>query len=111
MTSSIRNSIFSWSSQVFFVMATIRLSISPIFDPMQSFIKFSVALNAMDLNSFLIANALVGNPLNEGAIEFAYQGPLLKLIKGKTKIAITGNVFFKIWKTNKEILEGDCNRT
>ncbi len=65
----------------------------------------------MDLNSFLIANALVGNPLNEGAIEFAYQGPLLKLIKGKTKIAITGNVFFQIIKTNKEILDGDCNRT
>ena len=65
----------------------------------------------MDLNSFLIANALVGNSLNEGAIEFAYQGPLLKLIKGKTKIAITGNVFFQIIKTNKEILDGDCNRT
>ena len=65
----------------------------------------------MDLNSFLIANALVGNPSNEGTLEFAYQGPLLKLIKGKTKIAITGNVFFQIIKANKEILDGDCNRT
>ena len=34
----------------------------------------------MDLHSFSIANALVGNSLNEGVLEFAYQGPLLKLI-------------------------------
>ena len=54
----------------------------------------------MDIESFLIANALVGNPSNEGAIEFAYQGPLLKLIKGRTKIAIVGNVLFQIIKSN-----------
>ena len=65
----------------------------------------------MDLDSFSIANALVGNSLNEGTLEFAYQGPLLKLIKGKTKIAITGNVFFQIIRTDKEILNGECNRT
>ena len=65
----------------------------------------------MDLDSFSIANALVGNTLNEGVLEFAYQGPLLKLIKGKTKIAITGSVFFQIIKINKKILNGECNRT
>ena len=65
----------------------------------------------MDLESFLIANALVENNLNEGALEFAYQGPLLKLIKGKTKIAITGNVLFQIIKSNKEIITGECYRT
>ena len=65
----------------------------------------------MDLDSFSIANALVGNSLNEGTLEFAYQGPLLKLIKGKTKIAITGNVFFQIIRPDKEILNGECNRT
>ena len=37
-----------------------------------------------------------GNNLSEGVLEFAYQGPLLKLVRGKTKIAITGNVFFQI---------------
>ena len=52
----------------------------------------------MDLKSFLIANALVGNSSEEGVLEFAYQGPLLKLIKGGTKIAITGNVLFQIIK-------------
>ena len=50
----------------------------------------------MDLKSFSIANALVGNTTEEGVLEFAYQGPLLKLIKGQTKIAITGNVIFQI---------------
>ena len=65
----------------------------------------------MDLASFLIANALVGNTPSEGVLEFAYQGPLLKLIKGKTKIAITGNVLFRIIKSNQEIILGECNRT
>jgi len=65
----------------------------------------------MDIKSFLIANALVGNPPNEGVLEFAYQGPLLKLIECKLKIAITGNVLFQIIKSNKEIINGTCNRT
>ena len=65
----------------------------------------------MDQDLFSIANALVGNSLEEGVLEFAYQGPLLKLIKGKTKIAITGNVFFQIIKSNQETIIGECNRT
>ncbi len=65
----------------------------------------------MDLESFVIANALVGNSLNEGVLEFAYQGPLLKLIEGKIKIAITGNVLFQIIKSNQKIISGECNRT
>ena len=65
----------------------------------------------MDLDSFLIGNALVGNHLNEGVLEFAYQGPLLKLAKGTTKIAITGNVIFQIIKSDQEIINGECNRT
>jgi len=65
----------------------------------------------MDLKSFLIANALVGNAPNEGVLEFAYQGPLLKLIKGRTKIAIVGNVLFQIIKSNQGTINGKCNRT
>ncbi len=65
----------------------------------------------MDLESFSIANALVGNSLNTGVLEFAYQGPLLKLIKGRTKIAITGNVIFQIIKSNQQTISGECNRT
>jgi len=65
----------------------------------------------MDLESFSIANALVGNTSDTGVLEFTYQGPLLKLIKGRTKIAITGNVLFQIIKSNQEIINGECNRT
>jgi len=65
----------------------------------------------MDTKSFLIANALVGNSSNEGVLEFAYQGPLLKLVKGKTKISITGNVLFQIIKSNEETINGKCYRT
>ena len=50
----------------------------------------------MDSQAFSLVNAIVGNKKNTGVIEFAYQGPLLQLIKGKTKFAITGNVNFKI---------------
>ena len=65
----------------------------------------------MDLKAFLIANALVGNNSEDGVLEFAYQGPLLKLAKGKTKIVITGNVLFQIIKTNNEIIDGECNKS
>ena len=65
----------------------------------------------MDFKSFLFANILLGNKDNCGAIEFAYQGPLLKLINGKTKIVVTGDVYFKIINSNNEIIDGECNRT
>jgi len=50
----------------------------------------------MDHKSYLLANRLVGNIKKYGAIEFAYQGPLLKLMNGNAKIAVTGNTHFKI---------------
>jgi len=65
----------------------------------------------MDLESFSIANALVKNSSEEGVLEFAYQGPLLKLIRGIIKIAITGNVIFQIIKKNRETTNGECYRT
>jgi len=65
----------------------------------------------MDHKSFLIANALVSNDEKEGVLEFAYQGPLLKLIKGKTKFAITGNVLFQIINSKNETINGECNRS
>ena len=65
----------------------------------------------MDHKSFLIANALVGNKKNYGALEFAYQGPMLKLTKGKTKIAVTGNTQFQIVYSNNDTIKGVCNRS
>ena len=50
----------------------------------------------IDNNLFKIANKLLGNDLNETVIEFAYQGPQLRLAKGDCRIVITGDVHFTI---------------
>ena len=61
---------------------------------------------AMDQRIFSISNALVNNNLNEGVIEFAYQGPLLQLKNGSANFVITGNVVFNILRKNSIIEEG-----
>ena len=63
---------------------------------------------AMDQRIFSISNALVNNNLNEGVIEFAYQGPLLQLKNGSTNFVITGNVVFNILRKNSISEEGKC---
>ena len=63
---------------------------------------------AMDQRIFSISNVLVNNNPNEGVIEFAYQGPLLKLKNGSVNFAITGNVSFNILRKNSIIEEGKC---
>ena len=63
---------------------------------------------AMDQRIFSISNALVNNNLNEGVIEFAHQGPLLKLKNGSVNFSITGNVSFNILRKNSKIEEGKC---
>ena len=63
---------------------------------------------AMDQKIFKISNALVDNNLNEGVIEFAYQGPLLKLKNGSVNFAITGNIDFNIIRKNSIIEKGKC---
>jgi len=63
---------------------------------------------AMDQRKFKISNALVNNSLNEGVLEFAYQGPLLKLINGSINFTITGDVNFNILRKNSIVEEGKC---
>ena len=63
---------------------------------------------AMDQRIFILSNALVNNDLNEGTIEFAYQGPLLKLKNGNVNFAITGDVSFNILRKNSITEEGKC---
>ncbi|MBC8305420.1 MAG: biotin-dependent carboxyltransferase [Pelagibacterales bacterium] len=63
---------------------------------------------AMDQRIFSIANVIVNNNLNEGVIEFAYQGPLLQLKNGSVNFVITGNVVFNILRKNSIIEEGKC---
>ena len=62
---------------------------------------------AMDKRNYLIANKLVGNNLNAPAIEFAYQGPLLKYTGYEINFVITGDVSFIIRSKGKEI-DGNC---
>ena len=63
---------------------------------------------AIDQRNYKLANSLVGNQLDEAVIEFAYQGPLLKLSNGKINFAITGDILFKIIRKNSTIEDGEC---
>ena len=63
---------------------------------------------AMDLRNHKIANALVSNSSDVASIEFAYQGPLLKLKNGKINFAITGDIAFNIIRKNLIVEEGKC---
>ena len=65
----------------------------------------------MDKRNYLIANKLNNNDKNDAVLEFAYQGPLLKYFGRKRNIVITGNVNFKILKTDKSHDNGECYRT
>ena len=66
---------------------------------------------AMDQRNFLLSNSLVGNKRNEAVLEFAYQGPLLKVKNDNILFAVTGSVNFKIKKKKSEIIYGDCYKT
>ena len=66
---------------------------------------------AIDQRNYKLANSLVGNQLDEGVIEFAYQGPLLKLNNGKINFAISGDIFFKIIRKNLEVEDGECYKS
>ena len=62
---------------------------------------------AMDNRNYTLANIISGNKENNPVIEFAFQGPLLKLKGEKVNFNITGNVNFNIIK-NKNTIEGSC---
>ena len=66
---------------------------------------------AMDKRNFLVSNKLVGNKNSFGVIEFAYQGPLLKLKNSKIVFAITGDVKFNIIRKNLNVETGNCYET
>ena len=66
---------------------------------------------AIDKKKYMLCNKLVGNNLNEAVIEFAYQGPLLKLKNGQVNLSITGDVLFKIIRKNSIIEKGICYKS
>jgi len=63
---------------------------------------------AIDQRNYKLSNKLVNNNLNDAVIEFAYQGPLLKLKNGKINFSITGDVLFKIIRQNSKVENGVC---
>ena len=65
---------------------------------------------AIDQRNYKLANRLVGNNLDEAVIEFAYQGPHLRLKNANINFAITGDIFFKIIRKNSKIEDGECYR-
>ena len=70
-----------------------------------------VASGCMDQLTFCISNKLVGNKISEGALEFAYQGPLIELMGETALVAISGKVNFNIIKKNGETIKGKSNES
>jgi len=66
---------------------------------------------AIDQRNYTLSNRLVENQLNEAVVEFAYQGPLLKLKNGKINFAISGDILFKIIRKNLEVEDGECYKS
>jgi len=66
---------------------------------------------AIDQRNYVLSNKLVENQLNEAVVEFAYQGPVLKLKNGKINFAISGDIFFKIIRKNLEVEDGECYKS
>ena len=60
---------------------------------------------------FCISNKLVGNKVSEGALEFAYQGPLVELIGESALVAVSGKVNFNIITKNGETKQGIPNES
>ena len=70
-----------------------------------------VASGCMDQLTFCTSNKLVGNKISEGALEFAYQGPLIEHVGETALVAISGKVNFNIIKENDEIIKGKPNES
>ena len=70
-----------------------------------------VASGCMDQLTFCTSNKLVGNKISEGALEFAYQGPLIEHVGETALVAVSGKVNFNIIKKNDEIIKGKPNES
>ena len=70
-----------------------------------------VPSGCMDKTLFSLSNKLVGNQVSEGALEFAYQGPLLELAGESALVAVSGKVNFNIINKNGETKHGTHNES
>ena len=93
---------------------TLRAGINSTFQDLGRKYLYHIGLpfsGAMDKRNYLISNNLVGNQNNTAVLEFAFQGPLLKVENGKINFAITGDVNFRIKKASSNIVDGECYKT
>ncbi len=65
---------------------------------------------ALDPVGLCLANALVGNPPGEGALELSYAGPTLRVEGGEVRIALTGGVAARRLRAG-EAVAVDSNRS
>ncbi len=70
-----------------------------------------VASGCMDQLLFCNSNKLVGNKISEGALEFAYQGPLLEFVGDTGLVVVSGVVNFNIIKKNGDTKKGTANKS
>ena len=66
---------------------------------------------AIDQKNFKLSNLILNNNINESVLEFAFQGPLLKLYNGNIGICISGDVEFYILRNDGKIEKGVCYQT
>lgn len=64
---------------------------------------------AMDLPSLAAANALVGNPFDTAALEFAHVGGVWEVLAASVRIAVTGGAFAVT--AGNEVLDPWCSHT
>jgi len=70
-----------------------------------------VASGCMDQLLFCNSNKLVGNKISEGALEFAYQGPLLEFVGDSGLVVVSGKVNFNIIEKNGDTKKGVTNKS
>ncbi len=63
---------------------------------------------AIDQKNFKLSNLILNNDIDEAALEFAFQGPLLKIHNGNIGVCISGEVEFDILRADGKIEEGIC---
>lgn len=63
---------------------------------------------AVDQRNFKLSNLILNNKIDLPVIEFAFQGPLLKLKGEAVGICITGNVIFDIIRKDQTVEKGLC---
>jgi len=66
---------------------------------------------AIDQKNFKLSNLVLKNYVTEPVLEFAFQGPLLRLNNGNVAICISGDVEFDIIKNDGKVSGGTCYQT